>query len=99
MADKLTLLKADLTLKGLSVPEISENFTQTDFYNKAAEALQMTQAEMTNYLWATYHPNRIWIVLIAIGGGAAFLLFFGRQVFDTKSRKIVISPLSNTNDE
>jgi MFS family permease len=87
MADKLTLLKTDLVAKGLSVPEISESFTQNDFYNKSAELLNMTQTEMTNYLWATYHPNRIWIVLLAIGGGAAFLLFLYDRFLIRKNEK------------
>ena len=75
MSDKVTLLQNDLISKGFSVPEISNAFTQTDLYNKGAELLHMTQTELTNYLWSTYNPGRIWIVLLGIGIGAAFLLF------------------------
>lgn len=75
MADKVTLLQNDLAIKGFSIPEISESFTQTDLYNKAGELLNMTQNELTNYLWTTYNPGRIWIVLLAIGAGASFMLF------------------------
>jgi len=87
MADKLTLLKTDLSSKGISVPEISDSFTQTDFYNKAGELLNMTQVEMNNYLWVTYHPNRIWYVLLAIGGGAAFLLFLYDRLLIRRTEK------------
>jgi len=75
MADKVSLLQKDLVLKGFSVPELSESFTQTDLYNKAGELLQMTQTELTRYLWVTYNPGKIWVVLLAIGAGAALLLF------------------------
>ncbi len=34
----------------------------------------MTQTELTNYLWITYDPGRIWVVLLGIGIGASFLL-------------------------
>ncbi len=75
MSDKVTLLKNDLISKGFEVPEITNGFTQTDLYNKGAELLEMTQSELTNYLWTTYDPGRIWIVLLGIGAGASFLLF------------------------
>lgn len=75
MSDKVTLLQNDLASKGLSVPEISNTFTQTDLYNKAEELLNMTQTELTNYLWTAYNPGRIWVVLLGIGIGASFLLF------------------------
>lgn len=75
MSDKVSLLQKDLSLKGFSVPEISESFTQTDLYNKAGELLNMSQSELTNYLWNTYNPSKIWFVLLAIGIGASFILF------------------------
>lgn len=75
MSDKVTLLQNDLASKGLSVPELSDNFSQTDLFNKAGELLNMTQSEITSYLWTTYNPSRIWFVLLSIGAGASFLLF------------------------
>ena len=75
MADKLSLLQNDLSIKGISAPEISESFTQNDLYNKAGELFNMTQTELTNYLWTSYNPGRIWLVLLGIGVGASFLLF------------------------
>ncbi|MBU8891483.1 MAG: MFS transporter [Bacteroidales bacterium] len=75
MSDKVTLLQNDLALKGLSVPEISVTFSQTDLFNKAGELLNMTQTEITDYLWISYNPGRIWVVLLGIGVGASFLLF------------------------
>ena len=73
VAVKLTLLQKDLSIKGISVPEISETFTQNDLYHKAGELFNMTQTELTNYLWTSYNPGRIWFVLLGIG--ASFLCF------------------------
>jgi hypothetical protein len=75
MADKLNLLKQEVAQRNLSIPEISDTFSQTDYYHKAAELMQMNQTELTQFLWTNYQPNRIWIVLLGIGAGAAFLLF------------------------
>ena len=86
MADKVTLLQNDLVLKGISVPEISDAFTQTDFYNKAGDLLNMTQSEITNYLWTTYNPGRIWVVLLGIGAGASFLLFLYDRLLIRKTK-------------
>ncbi|MFC2151022.1 MFS transporter [Bacteroidota bacterium] len=86
MADKLTLLQKDLSIKGLSIPEISDNFTQTDLYNKAGELLNMTQTELTNYLWTTYNPSRIWVVLLGIGAGASFMLFLYDRLLIRKAK-------------
>lgn len=86
MSDKVTLLQNDLASKGLSVPEISNTFTQTDLYNKAGEFLNMTQAELTNYLWTSYNPGRIWLVLLGIGIGASFLLFLYDRLLIRKTK-------------
>lgn len=75
ISDKVSLLQNNLVSKGFSVPEISDSFTQTDLYTKGAELLNMNQSELTNYLWTTYNPGQIWIVLLGIGVGASFLLF------------------------
>lgn len=75
VSDKIILLQKDLSAKGLSVPEISDNFTKSDLYDKGAKLLNMSQKEMTQYLWDTYHPNQIWLVLLGVGTAASLLLF------------------------
>ena len=75
-SDKVVLLHKDLLSKGHDIPtELSETFTQTDLYTKGGELLDMTQNEITTYLWETYHPNKIWMIILAIGLGASFMLF------------------------
>lgn len=75
MSDKIYLLREELASRGVSVPEISERFTQNDMLNLGAEKLRMTQQELTTYLWNTYQPGKIWIVLFVIGITTAFALF------------------------
>lgn len=77
LSDKVTLLRQDLSNKGIELPEISEQFTKTDFLNTAAEKLSMSQAEITGYLWNTYHPENIWMIFTTIGviTGIGLLLY------------------------
>jgi dipeptide/tripeptide permease len=76
-SDKIYLLQQEVAARKLTIPEISDNFTQTDYVNKACELMNMNNHELTNYLWTTYQPYNIWIIFAAIGGGTvvAMLLF------------------------
>ena len=33
----------------------------------ASEKLGMTEVEMTQFIWDTYNPNKIWYVIVGIG--------------------------------
>lgn len=74
-ADKLTLATADMAKKGISLPKISEHFTQNDYLNQAASILKMNQAQYTQYLWDTYHPSGVWVVFSGIGLATLVLLY------------------------
>lgn len=75
VADKLYLLKAEVAKRGLTIPEIGENFTKTDYFNEAAHQMNMTQEQITQLLWTNYHPQTIWILFSSIAIGAVVLLF------------------------
>ncbi len=75
VADKLFLLKAEVLKRGLSVPEIGEKFTKTDYFNEAAKQMNFTQEQLTDFLWKSYHPQSIWILFSSIALSAAVLLF------------------------
>jgi dipeptide/tripeptide permease len=75
VADKLFLLKAEVMKRGLSVPEIGEKFTKTDYFNEAARQMNMSQEQITQLLWNNYHPQTIWILFSSIALGAVVLLF------------------------
>ena len=75
MSDKVFLLQQDIATRGLDIPSISDNFTQNDYFNRAGELLGMDKLELTNYLWQTYHPSRIWYVVFGIGVATVILLW------------------------
>nr|NQU90484.1 MFS transporter [Bacteroidota bacterium] len=75
MSDKITLLQWEVAARGLEIPHISDSFTQNDYILRASQLMGMTERQMTNFLWDTYHPNQIWLVFAAIGLGTVILLF------------------------
>ncbi len=75
VADKLFLLKAEVLKRGLSVPEIGDNFTKTDYFNEAAQQMNFTQGQLTDFLWNSYHPQSIWIIFSSVALSAVVLLF------------------------
>ena len=75
VADKLFLLKAEVLKRGLSVPEIGDNFTKTDYFNEAARQMNFSQQQLTDFLWNGYHPQSIWIIFSSIALSAVVLLF------------------------
>ncbi|HAG17343.1 MAG TPA: MFS transporter [Bacteroidales bacterium] len=81
MSDKHTLLIRVIHEKGIQLPE---NLSQNDFFSEAARQLNMTNTELTNYLWTSYHPSNIWWVIAAIGMAAAFGLAIYNRVFFSK---------------
>ena len=64
MSDKQHLLLRELGKRSLS---IEGNLSHNEFFAKAAEMMHMSQRELTDYLWTTYHPSSIWLVIISIG--------------------------------
>jgi dipeptide/tripeptide permease len=86
MSDKINLLQREVAARGLDLPEISEHFTQNDYLNQAAGLMGMTERELTNYLWNTYHPGNIWMVFAGIGLLTVMLLFvYDRFILKSKT--------------
>jgi POT family proton-dependent oligopeptide transporter len=75
VADKLFLLKAEVAKRGLSMPEISDSVTKTDYLKEAARQMNFSPQELTDFLWRNYHPQSIWIIFSSIALSAAVLLF------------------------
>jgi proton-dependent oligopeptide transporter, POT family len=88
MSDKISLLQREVAVRDLDIPEISATFTQNDFVAKAAEMMNMTQTELTVYLWNTYQPGSIWMVFVGIGFGTVALLFlYDRLILSAKKKE------------
>ena len=75
VADKLFLLKTEVAKRGLSIPEISDSVTKTDYFKEAARQMNFNQQELTNFLWDSYHPQSIWIIFSSLALSAVVLLF------------------------
>jgi len=72
MSDKHSIVRREVTQRGL---DISEGLTQNQYFKSVAEALHMNEQQLTNYLWETYHPSNIWIIILSIGIIAALCLW------------------------
>jgi len=87
-SDKLTLLQTEMGKREISMPEISAEFTKNNYFETASEKLGMTQVEMTQMVWDTYDPNKIWYVIVGIGVVTIFALFiYDRLVIRPKEKK------------
>ncbi len=85
MSDKVTLLQLEMAKRGLEIPAISKSFTQNDYFRKAAELLHTDQHGLTQMLWNSYHPYRIWMIFSAIGVVTIIALFlYNKFVLDNK---------------
>lgn len=74
-SDKIFLLQQEIAKRGISLPEISDTFSKNDFFNQAAIKMQLSNVELTNFLWAEYHPSSIWIVYSGVALTAVVLLW------------------------
>jgi hypothetical protein len=54
----------------------SENLTQNEYFKAAADALSMDERQLTDFLWDTYQPSNIWMIIMVIGLAAAICLWF-----------------------
>ncbi len=52
---------------GVENLSLSGEFSKNDLIHKAADAMNMTPDQLTQYLWDTYHPGQIWYVIAGIG--------------------------------
>jgi hypothetical protein len=75
MSDKITLLQREIERRGLSIPEISDGFSKSDYVERACGLMNMDMGELTNYLWVNYQPYDIWMVFTGIGFGTVVLLW------------------------
>ncbi|MDX8338061.1 MFS transporter [Draconibacterium sp. IB214405] len=86
ISDKFFLLQKEVAQRGFDFPaEYSDTFTKNDFFAQAAEKMNMTQVELTNYLWQNYHPSNIWMAFSGIAVSAVvFLWLYDRFVMGGK---------------
>jgi dipeptide/tripeptide permease len=72
MSDKHSLLVKEVGKRGL---DISEGLSHNQYFSRSAELMEMSERALTNYLWTSYHPSSIWMVVFGIGIFAAMSLW------------------------
>lgn len=81
LSDKHTLLLKEVEKRGLTIPgDLSHN----QYFEQVASQLNMSNLELTNYLWTTYQPGNIWIVIISIGIFSAAMMWLYNRFVVTK---------------
>ncbi|MEA3505595.1 MAG: MFS transporter [Bacteroidota bacterium] len=85
LSDKITLLKNEVATRGLKIPEISDSFTKNDYVLEAANQMNMSQPELTDFLWQHHQPYQIWYVFTAIGIFTGFALLLYNRFLISKS--------------
>jgi dipeptide/tripeptide permease len=66
-ADKYVLLDREVRNWGLSLPEISETFSLSDYMALAAEKMGMDVVSLTDYLWVEHNPPVYGVILLILG--------------------------------
>lgn len=86
-SDKLSLLQTEMTTRGITMPEVTKEFSKNDYFSLASEKLGVTENEMTQLIWDTYQPNKIWYVIVAIGIVTILaLIIYDRMVIRPKEK-------------
>ena len=55
------------TENGIDISNVHTPFSKSEYFALAEQKLGMSHWEMTNMLWDTYEPNKLWIVVFGIG--------------------------------
>ncbi|MCD8270861.1 MAG: hypothetical protein LUD46_22220 [Parabacteroides sp.] len=81
MSDKVTLVQRFAIEKGY---QMAEGLSNDAYFEEVARQANTTPQGLTNLLWDTYEPSRLGVVILAIGVGAAFLLFIYDRITSCK---------------
>lgn len=89
-SDKLTLLQREMKTRKIPMPEVTETFSKNQYFELAEQKLGMNHWEMTQMLWDTYSPNKIWYVIVGIGIVTIIALsIYDRVVIKPKEKKAI----------
>lgn len=81
MSDKVVMTERLAVEKGL---KIADGLSTNAYFEEVASQLHLTTRQLTDLLWQTYQPSRLWIVILAVGAGSALLLFVYNYVLERK---------------
>ncbi len=75
--------------KNIDISNVHLPFSKNEYFSLAEQKLQMTHWEMTDILWNTYDPNKIWYVIVGIG----IFSIISLSIYD----RLVVRPLEKKN--
>lgn len=55
------------TTKGITLQELSLPFSKNEYFKLAEQKLSMSHWQLTDMLWNTYNPGKIWLVIFGVG--------------------------------
>lgn len=77
LSDKVVMTQRYAEAQGLHLPA---GLSNNAYFDEVARQAGLTPAGLTDRLWDLYDPSRLWIVILAIGAGAAVSLFIFDKV-------------------
>jgi len=86
-SDKISLLQIEVAKRGLEIQEIGDGFSQNDYIAKAGELMGMTNQQLTDFLWTSYNPSKIWMLFSAIGVTTVVCLYLYDKFIIGKTTK------------
>lgn len=72
MSDKVVIVQEFAAEKGL---QVDGNLSNNAYFDEVARQVNLTPQGLTDYLWNTYDPSAIWMVVLGVGLGATLFLF------------------------
>jgi len=81
LSDKVVITQRFAAERGLSVPE---GLSSNAYFEEVARQVKLTPTELTNFLWDTYNPSLMWIVILIIGVATALALYVYDKVVSKK---------------
>jgi dipeptide/tripeptide permease len=86
IADKIFLLQKETEIRGISLPQISEEVTKNDYLKMAADNMGMTTRELSDYLWTQHNPSDIWIIYAGVAVSAVIFLWLYDKIILKSSK-------------
>lgn len=78
------------TSNGLDISNVHLPFSKSEFFVMAEQKLGMSHWEMTNMLWETYSPNKLWLVIFGIGVFSIIsLMIYNKVIIQPLEKKAV----------
>ena len=83
--------------KNVDISQIHFPFSKNEYFALAEQKLGMEHWQMTEMLWNTYQPNKIWMIIVAIGlFSVVALTIYDRLIIKPIEKRKISESSSNT---